>query len=86
MVWQRTRVADEKLRRLIRKPERLDDEKPETWPVMANWGFTGSACMLRAVVCFSYKTGRCEGENERGRIRGRECLDMLGPDRAKEKG
>jgi len=27
VVWQRTRDADEKLRRLIRKPDRLDDEK-----------------------------------------------------------
>lgn len=30
VAWQRTREADEKLCRLIRKPGRLDDEKPET--------------------------------------------------------
>ncbi|KAG7493815.1 hypothetical protein JOB18_016697 [Solea senegalensis] len=29
VVWQRTSEADEKLRRLIRKPGRLDDEKPD---------------------------------------------------------
>lgn len=50
VVWQRTREADEKLRRLIRKPGRLHDEKPETWPVMGNWQFTGSPCVLLAVV------------------------------------
>lgn len=50
VAWQRTRDADEKLCRLIRKPGRLDDEKPETGPVMANWRFSGSACELLAVV------------------------------------
>lgn len=45
VVWQRTREADEKLSRLIRKLGRLNDEKPETWPLMGNWQFTGFACM-----------------------------------------
>ena len=56
VAWQRTREADEKLCRLIRKPGRLDDEKPETWPLMGILRFTGSACVLLAVVDSSDKT------------------------------
>lgn len=36
VAWQRTRDADEKLCRLIRKPGRLHDEKSEAWSVMVN--------------------------------------------------
>lgn len=57
VAWQRTREADEKPCRLIRKPGRLHDEKAETWPVMENWQFTGSACVLMATVSLSDKTG-----------------------------
>lgn len=76
VAWQRTRDADEKLCRLIRKPGRLHDEKPETWPVMGNWWFTGSACVQRAVVT---RQGHLERENDRDRVRGRGCLHRLGP-------
>lgn len=51
---------------MIRKPGRLDDEKPETWPVMANCGFTGSACMLRAVVGSEVKASLDVRERMRG--------------------
>lgn len=60
-MWQRTGEADEKLCRLIRKSGRLDDEKPESWPLMVDWGLTVLASELTSVVP---RIGTTETEEE----------------------
>lgn len=62
LVDQWCRAADEKLRRLTRKPARLDDEKPGTAPDLENWA-------ISCVCARAYRCGRRGPHGHEGHIR-----------------
>lgn len=61
LVDQWCRAAHEKLRRLTRKPARLDDEKPGTGPELENWA-------ISRVCAHANRCGHCPHGRE-GHIR-----------------